>query len=1337
MIKHAIRMFSLTGIQRYGVAVLAVMLTAALRIALGSILTQDLPLFLFILPITLACSSGGLGPGLLATGLSLLFVNPPDLTTALSLGFTGTVFSILFERARKAIKAIIEGQRFVQNVIDGLPSGVSIYDVRQKRIVFINRAVADALGSVSGQELPEPGFIRSMMHPDDWQPFVDHIKGFSGLGKGETGEFEFRCCVNSGAWRWFHARDQVFCRNEDGSVREIISTVIDITERKNAEDDARFMTDLEHAVMPLTDAKEIVAVTVRMLGEHLGVDRCGYAEVEADNDHFVILGDYTRGATQSMTGRYRMSDFGERERSVLLEDHPYVVCDIQAESPPGTDISLYLRSKIRALVCVPLNKSGRFVARMAVYQSTPRRWSSQEIKLVAIVANRCSESVGRATALGRWTARYEDYRAFIAISSEGIWRFEIEQPIPVTLPIDDQIEMLYQFAYLAECNNAMSRMYGYDTADQILGARIGDLLPRSNPKNIAFLHALQRNGYSLNDVETHEFDRYGNPKVILNSLSAIVENGIIVRAWGTQRDITAQKQAEDALRASEERYRLLTELSPDGVVVASTDGTIHLANPAVLRMLEAAAADVTGRNLFDFVAPEFHDHCNALMKALMTKGTPVTQVEGTLRSMDGRIIPVEVSAVRFDGNQQFGQLVIHDLSGRKHAEAERERWSREIERERDRLRRILEQMPIGVIIAEAPSGRLVFHNIEASRLLHRPFLIAEDYRAYTAYGALLEDGQPYPAEAYPAARSLKSGEVVKSEEIKYRLADSTETYFSVNSAPIYNPEDRMVSTIVTFIDIGERKRAEAALRESEERFAKAFQASPDGLAISRIADAVVLEVNDSFVSMFGYARDEIIGESLVQIGVDADPASRERALKILKEQNFVRDVELTMKRKSGEVRWILFSAEPMDLRGEHCWLTLSRDITERKRIEEEREQVLLQEKRAREEAETASRMKDEFLATISHELRTPLTAIVGWASLLTHRSLTESQTRHALQVIDQSARSQTRLVDDILDTSRIITGRLKLDAHPLEISWVFQAAIDVIRPGAEAKRISLEVVTDERGGIVFGDANRLQQVIWNLLWNAVKFTNEGGRIEARLSRTDSQVEISVTDTGMGIDPQFLPYVFDRFRQADSTSTRRYGGLGLGLAIVRYVVEMHGGTVEASSPGKGQGATFKVRFPIASPEVLLQAAKRPGAELKQPTGPSQVDEKQNLGGVRVLVVEDDPYTLEMLKVILQNRGAEVITALSAADALKALERSRPDVLISDIAMPDQDGYELIEEVRQRGPERGGDIPAAALTAYARVEDRIHALTAGFLMYVQKPVDPDELVAVVANLTRLRH
>jgi PAS domain S-box-containing protein len=1092
----------------------------------------------------------------------------------------------------------------------------------------------------------------------------------------------------------------------------------------------RFIGDLDHTLMRLADPKDIASVAVRMLGQYTGVDRCDYAEVEANQEHFVILGDYSRAATDTVTGRYPMSDFSS------LEDHAYVVDDSETEPSSSTHIPPYLRSELRSLVCVPLIKEGHVVAGLAVIQKTPRHWSRQEINLIDAVAHRCWESVERVTALRRLKASYEDYRSFIAISSEGIWRFELEQPIPVTLSADDQIEQLYQFAYLAECNNAMARMYGYDSADQILGARLGDLMPK-NPKNIEYFRALHANGYCLNDVESSEVDRYGNAKVILNNLSGIIEDGMIVRAWGTQRDITAQKQAEEALRASEERYRLLTEHSPDGVVVADANGAIQLANPSVLRMLGVSAEDMAGRNFFDFVAPEFQDHCSALMKTVTTERTVATQVECGLRGSDGRHIPVEVSAVRFDGNQQFAQLVLHDLTGRKQAESERERWSGQIEGERDRLKQILEQMPIGVIIAEAPSGRLVFHNIEASRLLHRPFLVAEDYRVYPTYGAVREDGLPYQAEEYPAARSLISGEIVKSEEIKYRLEDDTETYFSVNSAPIYDAEGRMVLSVVTFIDIAERKLAEAALRESEERFAKAFQASPDSLVISRIKDAVFLEVNDSFLTLSGYARDEVIGKSAFQLGLYVDPSSRQRAVQILEAQHFVREFELTIRRKSGELRHVLFSAEPMDLHGEHCWLTLGRDITERKHAEEERERLLLQEKEAREEAETANRMKDEFLATISHELRTPLTAILGWASMLNRGSLSPFQTRRAVQVIEQSARSQAGLVDDILDTARIITGRMKLDAHPVEIERVFQAAIDVIRPSAAAKRIDLQVVIDDRDGIVFGDANRVQQVIWNLLSNAVKFTSEGGCVQARLGRTEGHIEISVTDTGMGIQPEFLPYVFDRFRQADSTSTRKHSGLGLGLAIVRHVVEMHGGTVAASSPGAGQGATFTVRFPIAS-EILLQREQQtPGPEWKGPTQPKQMDEQPNLDGVHVLVVDDDLDTLEMLKVILQNRGAEVVTASSAGDALEALEHSIPDALVSDLAMPGQDGYELIERIRQRGPELGGNIPAVALTAYARVEDRVRALTAGFQLYVPKPVDANELVAVVANLTHLQH
>jgi CheY-like chemotaxis protein/two-component sensor histidine kinase len=380
-------------------------------------------------------------------------------------------------------------------------------------------------------------------------------------------------------------------------------------------------------------------------------------------------------------------------------------------------------------------------------------------------------------------------------------------------------------------------------------------------------------------------------------------------------------------------------------------------------------------------------------------------------------------------------------------------------------------------------------------------------------------------------------------------------------------------------------------------------------------------------------------------------------------------------------------------------------------------------------------MKDDFLATISHELRTPLTSILGWARLLSSGTLSESQITHALHVIEQSASAQARLVDDILDTSRIITGRLQLEAQPVDIKRVFQAAVDVVRPSADTKKIGLSVTIGNPIGMVLGDANRLQQVIWNLLSNAVKFTNEGGRVDARITRTDDQVEIVVTDSGIGIDPQFLPYIFDRFRQADSTSTRRYGGLGLGLAIVRHVVEVHGGSVSASSPGRGQGSTFKVRFPVS--------AAAPAVEVETPPEQSKHVEEvleeghQKLHGIRVLLVEDDADTLDMLRFILEQYGAEVLTAPSTREGLKILDHWQPDALVSDLAMPGQDGYELIRQLRSRGAKRGGNIPAVALSAYTRSEDRQRALSAGFQTHVSKPVDPEELVSVVANLAGLIH
>lgn len=401
------------------------------------------------------------------------------------------------------------------------------------------------------------------------------------------------------------------------------------------------------------------------------------------------------------------------------------------------------------------------------------------------------------------------------------------------------------------------------------------------------------------------------------------------------------------------------------------------------------------------------------------------------------------------------------------------------------------------------------------------------------------------------------------------------------------------------------------------------------------------------------------------------------------------------------------------------------DVTERKKADKERERLFDLETKARQEAEAANRMKDEFLAVLSHELRAPLNAILGWASLLKDSSKKE-ELDQGLEVIERNTLAQAKLVEDLLDMSRVTSGKIRLDLQSVDLRTVINTAEEAILPSATAKKIRVTCMVDPLAGPVRGDPSRLQQVLWNLLSNSVKFTPEGGRIEMVVERVNSHVEISVSDTGAGITPEFLPHVFDRFRQADSTITRRYGGLGLGLALVKTLVEMHGGSIHAKSGGAGQGATFRISLPL--PVTTLDA----GVHRTHPTDRTIKDEepeKPDLSGARVLIVDDEADNGEMLCRLFSNQGAKAVGALTAAHALAELERGQFDVLISDIGMPEMDGFEFIKEVRAMEGTGKRQIPAIALTAFARPDDRRRAMIAGFDTFLSKPVDTDELLAVV--------
>lgn len=402
------------------------------------------------------------------------------------------------------------------------------------------------------------------------------------------------------------------------------------------------------------------------------------------------------------------------------------------------------------------------------------------------------------------------------------------------------------------------------------------------------------------------------------------------------------------------------------------------------------------------------------------------------------------------------------------------------------------------------------------------------------------------------------------------------------------------------------------------------------------------------------------------------------------------------------------------------------DVTERKKADKERERLFEMETKARQEAEAANRMKDEFLAVLSHELRAPLNAILGWASLLKDSSKKE-ELDTGLEVIERNTLAQAKLVEDLLDMSRVTSGKIRLDLQSVDLRTTINIAEEAILPSATAKKIRVTSMVDPLAGPVRGDPSRLQQVLWNLLSNSVKFTPEGGRIEMVVERVNSHVEISVSDTGAGITPEFLPHVFDRFRQADSTITRRYGGLGLGLALVKTLVEMHGGSIHAKSAGTGQGATFRISLPLPITALDADASR---AHPTDWTVPSDDDaEKPNLTGARVLVVDDEADNGEMLCRLLTNQGAQAVGALTAAKALSELDHGHFDVLVSDIGMPEMDGFEFIKEVRAMEGTGKHQIPAVALTAFARPDDRRRAMNAGFDTFLSKPVDTDELLAVV--------
>ncbi|TAJ97536.1 MAG: PAS domain S-box protein, partial [Candidatus Manganitrophaceae bacterium] len=579
---------------------------------------------------------------------------------------------------------------------------------------------------------------------------------------------------------------------------------------------------------------------------------------------------------------------------------------------------------------------------------------------------------------------------------------------------------------------------------------------------------------------------------------------------------------------------------------------------------------------------------------------------------------------------------------------------------------------------------------------------------------------------------LEGKESPRGYELRYRRRDGERFDVLLTPVPLKNSRGELTGWLASFVDITERKRIEQKLEESETQYRLLFETNPQPMWVYEIESLAFLEVNEAALLHYGYSREEFLSmtvqdirppEEIPKLAKKHEDVSKEMALG-LRSAGVWRH-----RKKDGTLIDVEITRSPIRFRGKDALLILAHDITQRRQAEAEKVELLAREQTARQEAETANRAKDEFLAMVSHELRTPLNAIYGWARLLQMGDLDRETIASAYETIERNAKAQAQLIDDLLDVSRIIAGKLRLDVRPIELKPVIEAAVETVQPAADAKEITLQSVFDVRIGLISGDPDRLQQVVWNLLSNAIKFTPSGGRVEVRLDRIDDSVQICVRDTGIGISREFLPYVFDRFRQAEGTSTRVHGGLGLGLAIVRHLVELHGGTVSADSPGEGRGATFRVRLPLKfAPAATDSEAKRPEGEAGTLVGPAPT-----LDGIDILLVEDEADARALLTLILQRAGARVTPVSSVREAVDKLKQKKPDLLVSDIEMPGEDGYSLIRKVRAEEAERGERaLPSVALTAYAARADRRRALMAGFQKHIPKPVDPAGLVAVAAGL-----
>ncbi|MEP0949655.1 PAS domain-containing protein [Leptolyngbya subtilissima] len=1063
-----------------------------------------------------------------------------------------------------------------------------------------------------------------------------------------------------------------------------------------------FRVKLAEALRPITDASEIQAIAARILGESLGATRVIYIEVVSEGEEVVVRCNYTNGVA-SLSGRYRLEDYQRN----LTADHEagrtQVVTDIPNDSTyTDAQKKKYREIDIAAHIDVPLIKKGQFVALLAAQQSTPRQWTETEVKLVEETAEQTWAATERAYAEAALRESEAKYRTLFESIDEGFCIVEVlfdENDTPVDYRILEVNPVFEQQTGLRQAVGKTARQLVSDP-EYFWIETYGRVALTGEPIRFENHSAPMNRWFDVYACRT------GQPE---DRKVAIVF-----------KDISDRKQIDEALRQTSadlerevRKFDATLSTLTDFVFSFDLDGRFLYANQVLLDLWGVTAAEAIGKTMAELNYPAAVEQ-QALddMRRVFETGDTVkneithTNPAGTEGYFEYIFSPVFAA----DGTVESVVGSARDISERKQAELEIQKFVSLADNS-------------GVFIGMYDMNFVPFYVNPAGQQLAG----LDDVQQYIETSVrdffFPEDQDFIINEFLPHVLQEGQAEV----EIRFRHFKTGEALWMIyNVFHIKDEHNQPIGLATVSRDITDRKQAEAALQESEELKQRILESSQDCIKVLTLEGRLVYLNTGGFNLLEIDDPASVLNAKWLDFWQDEDRQNAEAAFIAAKAGNAAQ-LQGCCPTAKGNLKWWDAIVTPIqDASGKVAQLlAISRDITRQKQAESKQEQLLKREQAAREEAERANRIKDEFLAVLSHELRSPLNPILGWTQLLKTGRFDQARQAEALATIERNAKLQSQLIEDLLDISRIMQGKLTLNPTHASLTFVISAAVETVRLAAEAKNIEIALDLDTQVAPIFGDAARLQQVVWNLLTNAVKFTPKGGQVTVELRQVEQLARIRVIDTGIGIKAQFIPYVFEYFRQEDGSTTRKFGGLGLGLAIVRQIVELHGGTVAVESDGEQQGATFIVQLPVL---------KRPTPVLSESTQP-QLNSETLLDNVQILLVDDDADTREFQAFLLEQYGARVTAVPSGLEALQALERLVPDVIVSDIGMPEMDGYGLMQQIRSRPPAQGGTVPAIALTAYAAEIDQKRALEVGFQTHLTKPLEPERFVGEIVTLLQL--